>query len=114
MIRIRTKFDEKHRVYTLFHAGKWVTMATGMETKDAATLYDAGLNHLQLACALRVKFPVLCKGCNKPLDGRDYRIADGCPCNSARGINHGLVPVNTCTCVVCDPEQTGSTRYPLL
>ena len=40
------------------------------------------------------------------------RIADGCACNSPRGINHGLVPKNTCTCLTCDPEQTGSTRYP--
>ena len=33
------------------------------------------------------------------------------PCNSGRGVNHGLVPLKTCTCVECDPAQTGSTRY---
>jgi len=37
-------------------------------------------------------------------------IADGCRCNSPRGINHGLVPVDVCTCVECDPEQTGASR----
>ena len=53
-----------------------------------------------------------CRFCNKPLLQENYRIADGCPCNAGRGINHGLVPKDTCTCVECDPEQTGSTRYP--
>lgn len=55
MIRIRTNIDEKHRVFTLLHAGKWVTMATGLETKDAVSLLEAGQNHLQAAMALRNK-----------------------------------------------------------
>lgn len=50
-----------------------------------------------------------CQGCGKPLTGND-RVADGCPCNSRRGINHGLVPAYVCTCPACDPEQTGSVR----
>ncbi len=37
-------------------------------------------------------------------------IADGCPCNSPRGVNHGIIPFFACTCEVCDPEQTGSAR----
>jgi hypothetical protein len=57
--------------------------------------------------------PSDCRGCGGPLLPEQRRIADGCPCNSRRGINHGLVAKNTCTCVVCDPEQTGSTRYPV-
>jgi hypothetical protein len=55
-----------------------------------------------------------CRACGKPLLPENVRIADGCPCNSARGVNHGLVAKDTCTCTVCDPEQTGSTRYPSL
>jgi len=51
-----------------------------------------------------------CQGCNKFLLIDNYRIADGCPCNSPRGVNHGLVPTLTCTCVKCDPQQTGSSR----
>jgi len=51
-----------------------------------------------------------CLGCERPLHPRNLRIADGCPCNGPRGINHGLVPKNTCTCVLCDPAQTGGTR----
>ena len=51
-----------------------------------------------------------CRGCGKTLLPNNYTIADGCPCNSPRGINHGLVAKNTCTCVECDPAQTGSTR----
>lgn len=51
-----------------------------------------------------------CRGCGKPLFKRNARIADGCPCNSNRGINHGLVPVKACTCKECDPEETGSSR----
>lgn len=55
---------------------------------------------------------ITCNGCSKLLLQENFRlIADGCPCNSARGINHGLVPILTCTCIKCDPEQTGSTRY---
>ena len=52
-----------------------------------------------------------CRGCGELLDWRNLRVADMCPCNSGRGINHGLVPPKTCTCVECDPQQTGSTRY---
>ncbi len=53
----------------------------------------------------------LCRGCGAPLRlPENQRIADGCPCNSARGVNHGLVRKNTCTCIECDPEQTGSVR----
>jgi hypothetical protein len=52
-----------------------------------------------------------CRGCGKPLTG-DERIADGCPCNNPRGINHGIVPKHVCTCRECDPEQTGSVRKP--
>lgn len=51
-----------------------------------------------------------CRGCGKPLVPENSRIADGCPCNTPRGINHGLVDTSTCTCEGCDPEQTGSVR----
>ena len=54
---------------------------------------------------------LVCRNCRKSLDPKNYRIADGCPCNSPRGVNHGLVAKETCVCVECDPEQTGSTRY---
>jgi hypothetical protein len=52
-----------------------------------------------------------CSGCGKPLLAENFWIADGCPCYAPRGINHGRVPKDTCTCVECDPAQTGSTRY---
>jgi hypothetical protein len=58
--------------------------------------------------------PDLCRACGKMILPENRRIADGCPCNSPRGVNHGLVPKNTCTCLECDPAQTGSTRYPSL
>lgn len=50
-----------------------------------------------------------CRSCGKtlvPLSG----IADGCPCNSPRGVNHGLVSEFVCTCIECDPAQIGSAR----
>jgi hypothetical protein len=54
---------------------------------------------------------VQCRGCGKPLQAEKHPgVADGCPCNSPRGINHGLVPSNVCTCKECDPAQTGSAR----
>ena len=52
----------------------------------------------------------LCRGCQRPLDPTNVRMADGCPCNSRRGVNHGRVPVTTCTCPRCDAAQTGSVR----
>jgi hypothetical protein len=52
-----------------------------------------------------------CRGCGQELDGNE-NVADGCPCNSPRGINHGLVPSHVCTCVECDPAQTGGARKP--
>lgn len=51
-----------------------------------------------------------CRGCGASLDAANDRLADGCPCNAPRGINHGLVPANVCTCAVCDAAQTGSVR----
>jgi hypothetical protein len=54
--------------------------------------------------------PDLCRGCGGMLLPENRTVADCCPCNSARGMNHGLVPVNTCTCNACDPAQTGGTR----
>jgi hypothetical protein len=54
-----------------------------------------------------------CRACGGPLLLENRRVADGCPCNAPRGINHGLVAKNTCTCRECDPAQTGGTRIGL-
>jgi hypothetical protein len=51
-----------------------------------------------------------CRACGKELTPECAWVADGCPCNSPRGVNHGLVPRRTCACAECDPDQTGSTR----
>lgn len=51
-----------------------------------------------------------CRGCDAYLEPDNCTMADGCPCNSSRGINHGLVADDVCTCSECDPEQTGSSR----
>lgn len=48
-----------------------------------------------------------CRACGAVLVMDNYRMADGCPCNSGRGVNHGLVPILTCTCAECNPYQTG-------
>lgn len=61
--------------------------------------------------ALRAALGKKCRACNIDLDVTNWHIADGCPCNSERGVNHGLVPRETCTCVSCDPHQSGSSRY---
>lgn len=52
-----------------------------------------------------------CRGCKMPLLKTNRTMADGCPCNSARGVNHGLVPQQTCTCPTCDPSECGGSRY---
>lgn len=52
-----------------------------------------------------------CRGCGKTLLTSNATVADGCPCNSTRGINHGVVPKSVCTCVICDPAQTGASRW---
>lgn len=58
-----------------------------------------------------LKRPILrCQNCRRPLLHENRLIADGCPCNSGRGINHGLVASHTCTCKECDPAQTGGAR----
>jgi len=53
----------------------------------------------------------VCLGCGQYLKPTNLTVADGCPCNSRRGVNHGRVPRETCTCAECDPVQTGSSRY---
>lgn len=66
---------------------------------------------VELALAADELQPVDCRGCGKTINlSENMRIADGCPCNSARGVNHGLVPHDVCTCVECDPAQTGASR----
>jgi hypothetical protein len=52
----------------------------------------------------------MCRHCGRALLSPNIMMADGCPCNSPRGVNHGLVPKNICTCDECDPAQTGSAR----
>lgn len=78
--------------------------------KPALTYFTSGLER---AVATLLEREHICRSCSAQLSPENYRVADGCPCNSQRGINHGLVPENTCTCKVCDPAQTGSTRYPV-
>jgi hypothetical protein len=51
VIRIRTNVGDK-RVFTLFHAGKWITLATGQESKSADNLLQGGINHLEAAVSL--------------------------------------------------------------
>lgn len=43
----------------------------------------------------------VCRGCNQPLKAENAWMSDGCPCNNPRGINHGLVPKEVCTCEEC-------------
>ncbi len=52
----------------------------------------------------------VCRACKAPILASNVAIADQCPCNSGRGINHGIVAPEVCTCAVCDPDQTGSSR----
>jgi len=54
--------------------------------------------------------PPLCRACGQPIQPEDRGLADGCPCNSPRGVNHGLVPTHVCTCPECDPAGTGAVR----
>lgn len=57
----------------------------------------------------QISVPV-CRGCGTPLSGINVGVADMCPCNNPRGINHGIVPHDVCTCPVCDPGESGSSR----
>lgn len=63
---------------------------------------------IRLQCDLARRLTGMCRACGQPI--RDDRVADGCPCNSPRGVNHGIVPAYVCTCPECDPRQTGSVR----
>ena len=49
--------------------------------------------------------------CGEWLKFENLTVADGCPCNHPRGINHGIVLKEICTCIECDPEETGASRY---
>jgi hypothetical protein len=51
-----------------------------------------------------------CRNCHGQLWPANVVLADGCQCNAPRGVNHGLVHPWCCTCVECDPAQTGSSR----
>lgn len=49
-----------------------------------------------------------CQGCGKPILKANLTMSDGCPCNSPRGVNHGLVPKSTCACDACDRGRSPS------
>lgn len=78
----------------------------------------------EIVCAVAYDpMPVVydeCAGCGKPLLVMNHNVADGCPCNSPRGINHGKVPVSTCACDECEATQgqpkpqTWRDREPML
>jgi hypothetical protein len=63
---------------------------------------------IRVQCELAKPLAASCRACGTRLHG-DW-VADGCPCNSPRGINHGIVPAYVCTCPICDPEESGSAR----
>lgn len=48
----------------------------------------------------------VCRACGEPLVPENSRVADGCPCNSPRGVNHGLVPAGVCACDSCLLPET--------
>jgi hypothetical protein len=54
MIRIRTKIGDK-RIFTACLGGIWVTIASGLKTKEADSLMQAGINHLESANLLKLK-----------------------------------------------------------
>ena len=61
-------------------------------------------------CPRQLSVTPSCRACGAPLLPESSNVADGCPCNAPRGVNHGLVSTVTCTCKECDPAQTGSSR----
>ncbi len=56
--------------------------------------------------------PDCCRHCGGALVRENRRSPDGCTCSPPAGVNHGLVPRNTCLCAECDPDKTGSVRLP--
>lgn len=69
---------------------------------------DQRAEFIRVQVELARPFSAPCRACGKPI--LTDRVADGCPCNSPRGVNHGIVPAYVCTCPECDPAQTGSVR----
>jgi len=98
--------------------GSWEQRLGQLETEEAAAAGGVRASCPICGCCasgpdgacMRCCGLTLCRGCGKPLDPGLTTVADGCPCNSPRGVNHGLVPSHVCTCTVCDPAQTGSAR----
>jgi hypothetical protein len=91
-----------------------------MSAKSAAPkcrgciLHQATVDRTGFCIACRVmRESVLgdCRGCGSPLLPENRTLADGCPCNSARGVNHGIVHAAVCTCPACDPKQSGASRW---
>jgi hypothetical protein len=104
----------------------WVKFAPYLYTEDALTVLRAAVEdsiqaalapvveRVQEACLFVDRVMVEhkhCRACGFYLAPNNRPLADGCPCNSARGVNHGLVERLVCTCKECDPEQTGSSRW---
>lgn len=56
MLRIKTTIDSNNRIITLIFGGKWITMATingELSSLEAASLLEAGQNHLSFCKKLR-------------------------------------------------------------
>jgi len=79
-----------------------VSPTGGLYIKSPTGAWCMLLNSSQVEFAPEVTpaHPV-CRGCNQPLKAENAWMSDGCPCNNPRGINHGLVPKEVCTCDEC-------------
>ncbi len=99
-----------------FRANTHVKNLLALLKADAPEVRDSWIEDAEAWIASETAEPAaletkVCRHCGQPLLPENRTVADGCPCNSWRGINHGLVDTSVCTCVECDPEETGASRF---
>jgi hypothetical protein len=95
-------------------AGKVLRSATlvrGLYIEDSPALISEAPSAATPTPATKASVAPACRACGAELLPANRPVADGCPCNSKRGVNHGIVDAKVCTCATCDPAQTGASRW---
>lgn len=103
--RVRAVLDSTHRL--LLDNDKIIS------AHSVEFVPEASANLPETPDSSAVANPV-CRGCGKQLNLDLHAwMWDCCPCNSPRGINHGLIPVTMCSCDECQAASKAKGQKPV-
>lgn len=101
--------DEVNKPIETDAAGNALSNSPETDEQRASRILGDPMRRVEMNTRDETPAHPVCRGCNQPLKAENAWISDGCPCNNPRGINHGLVPKECCTCDECSPQHAASS-----